>query len=102
MQMALDFTRYPDRAGWRGQGVARECSKDAADKVDAKRLQAEVLANLRDAGPATFYEMAERLGRHTRSVQPRFSELERQGLVRKSGARRPTPMGATASVWEAI
>lgn len=56
----------------------------------------------RGAAGAIDAEIEAGLGLRAQSVSPRRGELVRLGLVRDSGARRPTPSGRRAIVWVAI
>lgn len=101
MQQPLDL--YPARAGAK---VATGPSRAAAEGVtaSAKRhdTHAQILATLRDHGPATADEIADRLGLDRLYVRPRVSELRATGRVRDHGTRRKNPGGRTATVWEAV
>lgn len=66
----------------------------------AGTLRAGVLTWLlrRPAG-LTAGELAELLHAYLYSVAPRCTELRDDGWLEDSGARRPTPRGASAIVW---
>lgn len=65
-------------------------SRAAAHRINphAKRLQKMVLENLEHVGAATWKEVSARLHKDTRSVQPRFSELKKLGMIEDTGDRR--------------
>jgi hypothetical protein len=75
-------------------------ARDIAPK--AKRYRELILSNLRDVGPASSTELARRLGVAFDTVQPRTSELRRDGLIEDSGARSPTQYGKLSIVWRAV
>lgn len=62
-------------------------SHEAAAKVDGKALAERVLANLRDEGPGTSHDLAERMGLSLVTVSPRLKPLEEAGKVVR-GPRR--------------
>ena len=51
---------------------------------------------LRNNGPATPDEIAERLGLSVLSVRPACTALVQDGVVYKTGTRRPTVLGSTS------
>lgn len=92
---------YPDAAWFKGEA---ETGREAAEAVNEKlgRLQAMVQDAIRGTGPLglTPEEMAERSGLPRASVQPRFSELKRKGVIVDSGHRRRNPSsGKRAVAW---
>jgi hypothetical protein len=89
---------YPDAPGYKRDGTSAE----AADAVQPKAqlLRAMILVQLQRM-PLTADECADRMNRSILSVRPRFSELERLGHIRDSGARRRNVVsGHRAIVWE--
>lgn len=100
--MADLFDEYPARPGWKREETSALAAEAIAEK--APILRARCLAEIA-AAPAgmTGNELADKLGWDITSVRPRISELRRMGKVRKregDGARRPTPSGCSAIVWE--
>lgn len=90
-------SRYP-----RGRD---EASQDAFDSIDGPhraRLQDDVLAVVTGAerGATTDEIEVAMAGRH-QSVSPRVIELERAGLIRRSGEKRATRSGRLAHVYVA-
>ena len=63
---------------------------EAAEKLVGSR-QARIIQLLRDRGPLTIFEVAAELGVFDHQISGRFSELERQGMIRKTGQRRRKP-----------
>lgn len=88
-QMAIDFAAAARRTDPR-------TSHDAAASIDARGLAGQVLADLRDRGPGTSHEIAERMGLNLVTVSPRMRPLELAGKVRRDGKRE----GRT--VWRAV
>lgn len=70
-------------------------SHAAAKSFDAGSLALQVLADLRDRGPGTSHEIAERMGIQLVTVSPRMKPLEDAGKVERDGKRE----GRT--VWKA-
>lgn len=93
------FDSYPDVPGYQ----KRDTSKDAAERVtEVRQMQEAIIASLRAWGDMTFYEMAEFLGKDSRRVQPRMSELAKQGKIVDSGKRHDTPYGRKGIAWRAV
>lgn len=88
-QLGLDFAARARRSD---PGT----SHAAAATIDAKSLAGQVLADLRDRGPGTSHEIAERMGLQLVTVSPRMKPLEDAGKVRRAGKKQ----GRT--IWEAI
>lgn len=92
---------YPDAPGWKEPTTSRE----AAAKIDAGTLRAEVLDWLRNMGPHTPDETAEGLKRSVLAIRPRFTELRKGGLIEKDCdrngflTRRRNLSGMRAQVW---
>lgn len=95
-QMELEL-RAPYR---RGSSTSRE----AAERIEGagSALRGRVLGALRTRGPMTDEELQVVLAMDPSTQRPRRVELVRLGLVRDSGARRPTLSGRSATLWEAV
>ena len=89
---------YPDSPGYKTSGTSQEAARRMAPLVTG--LRAKVLRSLRDGGPGTPDEIAERLGLSILSVRPRFSELNRLGLIEQTKERRSNDSGRRADVWK--
>src|SRR5690349_12210696 len=48
----------------------------------------EILQQLASDGPLAIFEVAQRLGRPDHTISPRFSAMERDQLIERTGARR--------------
>ncbi len=89
--------RYPNKPGHRRAGTSQDAADDMAER--APTLRDLVLAEIRRR-PTTVHEAAADMNRSVASIQPRFSELERRGLIFDSGERRiNTASGKRAIVW---
>ena len=79
-----------------------ETSHAAAESMGlaAGKQRSDVLAALAD-GPATAAELDQRLDWPWTTANRRMKELERLGLVERTGETRPTPRGRSAEVWQA-
>jgi len=111
-QIPFTFKDAPPRRAARPKSVTGEqgrarhtdpdTSREAAESVDATRLQSLVLGALKSAGPSglTTEELSERLNLSLVTVSPRLSPMEKKGLVARAG-RRPNRSGRTAIVWRA-
>lgn len=88
---------YPVAAGSKGRdGTSQDAAKAIQSRVGHLRCRAmEALASL---GCATVLEAIEAVGGTRESLQPRFSELRKLGLVEATGERRPNPSGKMAAV----
>jgi DNA-binding MarR family transcriptional regulator len=100
--MIIQPLAYPDGPGHRGVDTCIAAADAIASSLG--RLQRVVLNAIRSTGihGATTNELADRLKIDRGSVQPRTSELRRQGLIIDSGRRRPNANGKSAIVWLAV
>ncbi len=89
--------RYPRHPGSKGMDGT---SQDAADAITptVAHLRHLALITLARLGTATVLEAVAAAGVARESLQPRFSELRRMGLVRATGERRRNPSGKAAAV----
>ncbi|MEO6093042.1 MAG: hypothetical protein ABIT04_08405 [Novosphingobium sp.] len=89
--------RYPDEPGAKG---ADGTSQDAAEAIapTMSHLRRLAMLALELLGEATPLEAVAVAGVTRESLQPRFSELRRIGLVEPTGARRRNPSGKCAAV----
>lgn len=82
-----------------------ETSRLAAEaiKPNAGTLRAMVYDYIKSRGEsgATDAEMQDALDMRPQTQTPRRIELLQAGLIKNSGAHRPTPRGRKASVWVA-
>lgn len=59
-----------------------------------------ILTHLRERGPATIFEVAVEMQLNDHQISGRFGELEADGLIEKTGQRRPKPeTGCQAEVY---
>ena len=90
---------YPDHPGWKAPGTSQQAAVRMAPQVTG--LRARVLHSLKAGGAGTADEIADRLNVSILSIRPRFSELNRLGLIEETGERRSNDSGAAANVWRA-
>ena len=88
---------YPESPGYKAPGTSQQAARRMAPLVAG--LRAKVLRSLREDGSGTPDEIAERLGLSILSVRPRFSELNRLGLIEQTNERRTNDSGHRADVW---
>ncbi len=69
--------------------TSRGAGAVAARRVGSRRRR--ILSLIRERGSITIFEVAEALSLGDNQISGRFSELERDGLIRKSGVRRLKP-----------
>ena len=90
---------YPESPGFKEPTTSRAAAEKIAATLEPRKR--EVLNVLREAGAngLTADEAARRIGRTVLAVRPRFSELRKVGMIRKSGLRRLNDSGIEAHVW---
>ena len=92
---------YPDAPGFKVSGPSEDAAKSA--RPSAAKLRASVLAKIAEcSNGATADEIAEQLNLSILSVRPRVSELNRNGEIEQTGARRRNASGMTATVWRIV
>jgi DNA-binding MarR family transcriptional regulator len=76
----------------------------AAEFIQARvsQREAEVLAALKEFGPQTSEEIAERLGRKHNNVSPRCAPLRGKGLIEQRGTVISKTTGRPAIVWALV
>lgn len=86
--------------GWQHTDTSLAAARAAGKK--APTLRDRVLATLRAAEcPISTEEIARRLGHAFSGVQPRISELRKNGLIEDSGLRGRTDAGKACVLWRA-
>lgn len=92
---------YPDAPGHRGNDTSVDAAAIAATK--APRLRRLVLGILCEHPKNLTVDQVCAIAKLPRySLQPRFSELLKLGLIRDTGERRENVSGARAKVWRAV
>lgn len=82
-----------------------DTSMDAAQSVDASRLEALTVETIATQSPdkypvgMTSEEVAEVAGVALQSITPRFAPLQRKGILVNSGLKRPGSSGRSRIVW---
>lgn len=87
---------YPTVPGFKEPTTSRAAASAVRPRVSD--LHSRIIAALRLLN-ATPDEVAVRLGETLLTIRPRFSELNRLGLIEKTGERRPNASGLKAAVW---
>jgi predicted ArsR family transcriptional regulator len=91
---------YPNTPGHKASGTSEEAAASMAGS--APQLQRAVLTVLyRHPIGLTADQCAEYIGVSVLSIRPRFSELQRKGLIEESGERRRNQSGRMANVYRA-
>jgi len=89
---------YPDAPGFKVSGPSEQAAE--AMSGTANKMRAAVLAQIAQyQHGATADEIAKDLNLSVLSVRPRVSELNRNGEIEQTGARRKNESGMTATVW---
>jgi predicted ArsR family transcriptional regulator len=89
---------YPDAPGFKVSGPSEQAAE--AMGGTANKMRAAVFAQIaQHTGGATADEIAKDLNLSVLSVRPRVSELNRNGAIEQTGARRKNESGMTATVW---
>ena len=92
---------YPEAAGWKEPTTSRDAAIGVEKSGKARTLRNRVLAWLEAGNVGTTEEITKALGEYYASVQPRTSELRRQGLIEPTGRRRRTEWGRASHEWRA-
>lgn len=93
------MTGYPDTMpGWKGPSDGPGADAARAFSSQLGRRQREVLEAL-GAESLNAEGISERTGRHWYVVRPRLSELERLGLVVKTGERGRSAFGGKSTIY---
>lgn len=92
---------YPTEQNHRGVDTSIEAAEMVATK--ASRLRRIVLDTLCEHPENLTVDQTCAIAKLARySLQPRFSELRKMGLIRDTGERRHNVSGARARVWRAV
>lgn len=91
---------YPKTAGFKETTT----SKEAADSIDrrqrAKIIREKCIDLFRiNINGLTADECAMLIDENVLSVRPRITELKRDGLIEKTGLRRPSSTNTSSHVW---
>jgi hypothetical protein len=92
-------SRRNDRVGLASR---RETTRGSAARLDAEWVCAEqrkIVEAIKTHGGLTDEQIQDLLRMPPNSQRPRRKELERRGVIRDSGRRRPTRSGRAAIVW---
>jgi predicted ArsR family transcriptional regulator len=84
-------------------GLARytdpSTSHDAAESIDTTQLERMVFNVLKEYGPQTSEQVAEKLKMPLVSISPRFRPLANKGKIIDSGERFKNKSGRCAILW---
>lgn len=94
--------RYPQSPGWQRSDTSHDAAKAIAPKT--AKLREIVYRAIRARGEqgATSHELEDITGIDYASVQPRTSELRRDGKIIDSGLRRARPGCRKSIAWRAV
>lgn len=92
--------RYPLQPGSKGKGTTRDTSAASAAAIapNASHLRNIALRTLARLGAASVLECCEAAGLPRETLQPRFSELRKLGLIEPTGQRITNPSGHSAAI----
>ncbi len=92
---------YPTENNHRGVDTSIAAAELAA--TGASYLRRVVVKTLCDHPENLTVDQTCSIANYPRySLQPRFTELRKLGLIRDTGERRPNVSGASAKVWRAV
>ncbi len=75
----------------------------AAAARGANGRRAQILASIEEHGPQAIFEVADRMGVFDHQISGRFSAMEADGFLRKTGERRRKPdTGCDAEVYDLV
>jgi len=87
---------YPTDPGHKENTTSREAALSMSK--ESSRLRILVLRAL--SKPMTADECADSLGMSVLSIRPRFTELQRHGIIEDTGELRHNRSGRRAKVWQ--
>ena len=91
---------YPQDPGYQNTDTSKAAAVAMKPKVHTVREQVLGCIQMDTRGGLTTFEIAARLHKSYRTVQPRTSELRASGKIKDTGARRKDPeTGKLAIVW---
>jgi hypothetical protein len=103
MECAMNLFDYRDAYPFAPGYAPTDTSYAAAKAIESEtsRLQRKSLAAIVAAGDQglTMEQVADAIGEHRHSVQPRTSELRAKGLICDSGIRRTLASGRKGIAW---
>lgn len=90
------MSRMSELPGFKEPTTSRDAAKAVRPRVSDLARQ---IVDLLLYQPMTPDEAALALGKTLLTIRPRFSELNKLGLIEKTGARRANSSGLKAHVW---
>lgn len=96
----MSDAKYPDIAGFKEDETSREAAERIEERGRARRLREQVRHwYVDDGNEGTADECAHALGLSILAIRPRVTELNKSGVICKTGRRRCNYSGANAHVW---
>lgn len=97
----MNLFSYPHHAGFKDSTTSREAAENIEKSGRAATLRHRVWTFFAMGGNGTSEDVANRLGEPFQAIQPRISELRKQGKVEPSGERARLSRGGMGHVWRA-
>ena len=97
--MSYDLFTYPHKAGFKDNTTSRDAAEAIEASGRAGTLGHYVLCQYRAGYELTADEVADRLEESPLSIRPRVSQLFKQGLIERTGARRVAVGGRPSHVY---
>lgn len=79
-----------------------ETSQEAAESVDASKLEQVVLDCIKRRGPSILDEVVSLTKLDKVTASPRFKPLEDAGKIARTGIKRPGKAGRPQTEWKAL
>ena len=103
MTNQLDLlTHYPKAAGWKDATTSKDAAQAIEGQGRAAILRERVLAAYRTDLYTTADEMAHYLNESILAIRPRVSELYKQGLLRRTGAKHKSDGGGLSHIMACV
>jgi predicted ArsR family transcriptional regulator len=79
------------------ESTSSKAHRTAAKSIGARKQK--IVDVIRQRGPLAIFEVAQHLGCFDHQISPRFSEMEADGLLIKTGERRQSPRGCECALY---
>lgn len=96
--MGDDGHKYPEGAGWKDPEISREQAEELDRSGRTKYLIDHAYAHFLRGFEGTADELAHMMNEHVLSIRPTCTILKKQGLIERTGAKRPSITGRPAAV----